>query len=39
MRQIDKFLYFEDKNAQAIQFRFLEDFISALIILTRKELI
>ena len=33
MRQIENFLYYEDKNVQAIQLRFLEDFMSAIIIL------
>ena len=33
MRQIEYFSYYEDKNVQAIQLRFLEDFMSALIIL------
>ena len=33
MRQIESFLYYEDKNVQAIQLRFLEDFMSAIIIL------
>ena len=37
MRQIESFLYYEDKNVQAIQLRFLEDFMSAIIILPAEE--
>ena len=33
MDQIEHFNYYEDKNVQAIELRFLEDLLSAIIIL------
>ena len=37
MSQIEHFFYYEDKKVQAIQMRFKEDYMSALIILPSKE--
>ena len=36
MTQVDDFYYYEDKKMKAIELKFIEDFMSAIIILPDK---